>query len=98
MNRHRSGIQPRLASRPILRPHVHAKRRRDLLGVGDDVNLMSPRCECVGRSISPHADAALDGREFADDANSQRRNSTRPDSARSATSSSAPGKSSSATH
>ncbi len=98
VHRHRAGIQPRLASRPILRPHVHAKRRGDLLGIGDDVDVVSPRCECVGRSIGPHADSALDRREFADDANSHRRSSTRPDSARSVTNSSAPGKSSSATH
>ena len=96
MHRDRSAARVRLAPRPIFRSHMHAKWRRRFLGVGHDVNFVPPRRKRVGRPVCPHADAALDRREFAHDANSQRRSSSMPALASSAMSSSAPGNSPSA--
>src|SRR5438874_9502333 len=72
-----------LASLPICRPHMHAEGRGYLFRVGDDVNLMPQGRQAMRSPVGPHADAALDRRIFAYDADFQRRISTSPAVARS---------------
>ena len=70
---HRDGAasERRLAAPPVLRPHVHAEGRSRFFGVSDDVNLVTALRECMRGEIGPHADAALDGRILANDADPQ---------------------------
>ena len=84
VHRHGAAAVARLAAPPVLRPHVHPKRRPHLLGIGDDVDLVSPRSQGMRRPIGAHADAALNGRKLADEADSQLRTSINPRSLRSA--------------
>ena len=71
VHRHRARVVSSLAALPILRPHVHAERRAHLLCIGDDVNVVPACGKRMRGPVGAHADAALDRRELADDADSQ---------------------------
>src|SRR5215510_693195 len=81
VHRHGACAVARLTARPVIGPHVHPEGRCDLLGIGDDMHLMAERSEAMGVPIGAHADAALDRRIFADDADSHRGTSSSPWSA-----------------
>src|SRR5258708_3728359 len=84
VNRHRAFAIARLTTPPVLFSHVHPERRPHLLGVGDNVDLVPAGGKRMRGPIGAHADAALDGRKFADEADSHRRTSTSPRAVRSA--------------
>src|SRR5262252_7718409 len=68
----------RRASLPVARTHQHPERRDRLLGIGHHMDLVTACSETVRAPIGPHADAALYGRIFADDADSHPRASISP--------------------
>src|SRR3989442_1414314 len=78
MNFHEPRIEIRLATKPVLRAHMHSERRARLFGIGHDVHLMTAFREPLSRPIGPHAHAALDRRILAYDADSQGPTSMRP--------------------
>src|SRR5580704_246486 len=87
VHRHRPWPICGLATLPVLWPHVHPERRKHLLRIGHNVHFM-PLCrEGVCRPIRAHADAALNRREFADDADFHGCTSISPQTERSRTSS-----------
>src|SRR5712671_3505592 len=84
VNRHRAFAIARLATPPVLFSHMHPERRPHLLGVGDNVDLVPACGKRMRGPIGAHAHPALDGRKFADEADSHRRTSTSPRATRSA--------------
>src|SRR5262245_25678221 len=80
-----------LATPPILSRHEDPKRRAHFLGIGDHVNVVSAGCQIMCNPIGADADAALDRRILADDANSHRLTSRSPPAVRLTIRLSAPG-------
>src|SRR5437868_11894514 len=54
MDLHRAAAVIGLAASPIFRPHVHAKRRLHLFGVGDDVDLVPALPKRVRDPVGAH--------------------------------------------
>src|SRR5262245_43610151 len=84
VHRHEATVVARFAALPVLFSHMHAERRLHLLGIGDDVDLVSPRRQRMGRPIGAHAYATLNGRKLADEADSHPCTSMSPAAVRSA--------------
>src|SRR3954447_8337030 len=91
MHFHRTRGERRRASLPICLSHVHAEWRAHFFRIGDDMHLVTALREGTRSPIGPHADTALDRREFADDADSHPLTSRSPAVVKSAISSSASG-------
>src|SRR5262249_37519897 len=84
VDRHRAALVTRFAAPPILWPHMHAKRRLGLLGIGDDMNFVAARRKAVRCPIGAHAYPTLDRRKFCDQADPHRHTSISPRDSRSA--------------